>query len=525
VAIELGKHLSAALYKRNGEVVEHRDDSLQAVSAQQFRTLAEQHVTCYRIRSVNESNVQVGASLNESDARGILASSQFRDELRPLKDLNTVRLPVFRADGSLQLLPEGYDVETATLTNVSASYPEDMPFTEAQAVIRDLFSEFRFTDRERSFAVAVSALVGLYVKQLIPNGELRPAFTFIKNAEGAGATTLVTCIVIPILGHLPTGSKAKDDDEMRKGLTAAVRTGKPVIFLDNLKGQLNSPALEAFVSAPTWTDRLLGANEVISAANNTTVFITSNGLTVTPDWRRRSLFAELHLSEERAEDRVFTRPLSVTVLKEMRPTILAACWSLVRHWDTVGRPQPSRSHSAFPAWASIIGGIVESGGFSCPFTTANVAVVADEDGQGMRLLVAGMMPGTDYTAGQIADLCRSLGTFEGLVGVVDAEVGRAQRSAFGKLLARYADRQVGDVRFIVTGSGHGKRFRVIRPDDCAWSHGLHGPIPRSSNNPEIPYRGNTVLTVRPCTKNPGDGSTEEELRKHYSIPSEGGLPV
>jgi hypothetical protein len=181
---------------------------------------------------------------------------------------------------------------------------------------------------------------------------------------------------------------------MRKSITAAILCGEDVLFLDHLKGTLNSAALEALVSAAEWRDRLLGKTERVCAENHITVFVTGNGMTISPDWRRRSLFAELHLAEERAEDKVFKRPLSVPILQEkaMRAKILAACWSLIRHWDEMGRPQPSRSHSAFPAWARVIGGIVESAGFSCPFETANVRMVSDEDGEGMRLLVAEWRP-------------------------------------------------------------------------------------------------------------------------------------
>jgi len=460
VASELGPHLSKALSVHNGEVVEYRDRSLRPIGAQEFRTLAERHVTFYRVRSFNQANVQVGATLDESDARGILASPQFLECLKPIRHLNTVRLPVIRSNGSIELLPAGYDLETATLTDATVNYSESMAFADAVETIRDLFGEFQFSDGERSRAVAVVALLGLYGKQLIKPGELRPAFTFVKNAEGAGATTLAACAIIPVCGNLPIGCKARDDDETRKALTSAIRSGQEVFFLDNLKGHLDSPALEAFVSTPTWSDRLLGGNETITGPNTVTVFITSNGLTISPDWRRRSLFAELHLSEERAEDRVYKRPLSVPVLQAMRPTILAACWSMIRHWDALGRPQPSRAHSAFPAWAGVVGGIVESAGFGCPFVTPNVAIVADEDGQGMRGLVAGMAPGTAYTSSELVNLCRAHNLFEGLIGASDADMGRAQRSAFGKLLARYNDRTVSDVRFFVSGTGHAKRFLV-----------------------------------------------------------------
>jgi len=466
VASELGSHLSQVLYTHAGEVVEYWDGSLHPISAQRFRTLAERHVTFYRVRSVNESVIHVGTTLDESDSRGILASPQFIECLNPIRHISTARLPTLRADKRLKLLPTGYDPETATYTDAQVDYVEDMPFADAVEVILDQFREFPFPDNS-SKSVAVSALVGLYAKQLIPVGELRPAYTYVKNAEGAGASTLAACAIVPVLGDLPTGVKATDDDELRKAITSAVRCGKDVLFLDNLKGTLNSPSLEAFVSAATWRDRLLGANEIVTGPNTITVFCTANGLSISPDWRRRSLFAELHLSEERAEDRVFKRPLSVPVLKAMRPQILAACWSLVRHWDELGRPQPSRSHSAFPAWAATIGGIVEAGGFGCPLATSNVAAVADEDGANMRMLAAGMTPGTAYTSVEIVNLCRKLNIFDGVLGSAEGDMGRAQRTAFGRLLARYDQRRVGNSKFLINGSGHARRFGVLRAEERA----------------------------------------------------------
>ena len=460
VASELGPNLSTALYLRNGEVVEYMDGLLHSISAQKLRTLAERYVTFYKVHNYNETVVNVDVTLDEGDSRGILVSPQFTECLNRIVHINTVRLPVLRSNGNVELLPEGYDSETATLTDAQVDYREDMPFANALAVIRGLFSEFQFADGKRSLSVAVSCLLGLYCKQLIRFGELRPSFTIIKNAEGAGATTCAACAIVPVLGSLPTGVKSGDDEELTKHITSIIRCGQSVLFLDNLKGHLNSPALEVLASAAEWEGRLLGSSEKVSGANDVTVVITGNGLTVSPDWRRRTLFIELHLSQERAEDKVFARPISVPVLIGLRPSILAACWSLIRHWDEVGRPQPTRSHSAFPAWASTIGGIVEAAGFTCPFETANIAIVSDEDGEGMRQLVKAMTPATRYTYNDLVDLCRKSAIFQGLIGSSDAEMGRTQRSTFGRLLARYNDRTVGDFRFSIDGTGHAKRFFV-----------------------------------------------------------------
>jgi hypothetical protein len=448
------------LYAHSGEVVEYRDGLLHSISAQLLRTLAEKHVVFYKTHGSSESFANVNVTLDEGDARGLLVSPQFTECLNRIIHVNTVRLPVLRSNGKVELLPEGYDPETATLTDAQVSYSEDMPFADAVAVIRDLFSEFQFADGERSQSVAVSVLVGLYSRQLIRSGELRPSFTIVKNAEGAGATTCAACAIVPVLGSLPTGVKSGDDEELRKQITSTMRCGQTVLFLDNLKGHLNSSALECFVSASKWEDRLLGRSEKVSWANDVTVVITGNGLTVSPDWRRRTLFIELHLSQERAEDKVFARSLSVPKLQDMRPQILAACWSLIRHWNRVGRPQPTRSHSAFPAWASTIGGIVEAAGFTCPFETARASIVADEDGEGMRQLVIAMIPANKYTYSELVDLCRKLEIFSGVIGSSNTEMGREQRFAFGKLLTRYNDRTVGDFRFSIDGKGHAKRFFV-----------------------------------------------------------------
>ena len=458
-AAALGQHLGdKPLFVRNGEIVLLETSEVQVVAAQTFRTLVERFVVCYRKRSVNTSSFDVDVTMREDEARGIMASPQFKEKLRNLKRVNLCRLPILRATGKLELLPEGYDAASQTLTVSSVTYAEEMPLAAAVDTINDLFGEFRFADGERSKAVAIAALFGLYAAQLLPEGALRPCIIVTKNAEGAGATTLVSCAVVPILGRLPTGVASGEDEEMRKMLTAAVREARPVLLFDNQRTRLASSALEAFLSSPTWSDRLLGVNETVTGPNIATAFVTANGCTFSPDMRRRSLVVELHLEVERAEDRQFRRPLESPTLLALRPKILAACWSLVRHWHTQGQPLPSRSHSAFPAWAKVIGGIVEAAGFACPLDTASVAVAADEDGEAMRTLVEVMEPGRKYKFAEIVELCRANECFDGLVG--DAELKIANRVTLARLFGRYDHRLVKNCRFVIEDKGHKRRFCV-----------------------------------------------------------------
>ena len=126
-----------------------------------------------------------------------------------------------------------------------------------------------------------------------------------RDARSLGWSCLATRVYI--LGHLPTGAAAGEEDEMRKMLTTVVREAGIVVLLNSQKGRLSSAALEAFISSPEWWDRLLGVSQSFKGPSMATVFVTANGATFSLDMRRRSLVVELHLEVERVEDRPFRR--------------------------------------------------------------------------------------------------------------------------------------------------------------------------------------------------------------------------
>jgi len=363
-----------------------------------------------------------------------LASPQFIGGLRRIKRLNTARLPVFREDETLELLPSGFDEKTQTLTLEAIEYDQNMPLAEAVEIINGLFDEFCFADNGRSKAVAVSAMIGLFAAGLLSQGVLRPAFIFIGNAEGAGKTLLTSCCITPVTGRAVCGSKPADDAEMSKLLLAAVREGKQTLVLDNLKGLLSSPPLEGFISASVWNGRILGVNQTFTGENQTTVFITGNGMKTSPDMRRRSIFVEIHLEAEKAEDRIFKQRLDDATLLKMRPCLLAALWALVKTWDMQGRPEPSRSHSAFPAWASVIGGIVQVAGFGCCLETADIKNAIDQDGEDMRQIVAAMAERLiEFSFDDLIGLARELNCFENFLPTGDKDLKPSERSRLARI--------------------------------------------------------------------------------------------
>jgi hypothetical protein len=465
-AFDLGAILKDhGLYQRGGVamIVNDERDGLEVITPAMLRTLVERSLVCYRIIDAGEGRTaEFFKTMSTDAAQGVLSAKQFLSCLPKIDRIATTRLPIMRPNGVIELLPDGYDPQSMTLTLSQCDYDETLSMKEARAVIDDLFSEFPFADSGRSNAVAIAATVGLYASGLIDRKTLRPVFIYIGNAEGAGKTLLAICAITPTHGEAKIDSKLDDQTETKKELLAAVIEARPYVLFDNVKGHLNSPALEGFTTSTRFSGRILGVSRTFSGQNIMTVFITGNGCTVSPDMRRRSLFVELFMPEEHAEERVFKRELDQKVLLDLRPHILAALWAFVREWDKAGRRNPSRTHNAFPEWSRIIGGIVEFAGYRCPFEIAEIDDAADLDGADMHELVkliseceAGLL-----TFDELVSLSRDHGLLERIIGTDDVALKPAEKSKLGKLLKRYDRRVFVQGRFILDGRGHSRKYRV-----------------------------------------------------------------
>jgi hypothetical protein len=267
---------------------------------------------------------------------------------------------------------------------------------------------------------------------------------------------------VPTLGLAPAGTKPKDEDEMRKTLMTATIEGHSAIFFDNIKGHLDSEALEGFLTSQDFSGRILGLSKSFRGENNAVVFLTGNGCTLSPDMRRRSLQCEIFSEEERPEDRVFQNKLEVPTLLSRRAEILGALLAIIQDWDKSGRPKPSRSNSSFPEWAEIIGGIVEHAGYGCPLEAPKIEASADQAGADMRMLVSELGNCSQSKLVKFEDIievARKHGLFEGLVRE-EGEPDAKAKASLGLLLKRYDRRLIGDHRFSLEGKGHQRRFRV-----------------------------------------------------------------
>lgn len=434
-----------------------------------FQTWVEQYALCYEIDE-DSPNVINLMTMDGTTAKAVLASAQFRRWIRVVRRVNKVRLPVIRPDGKIELLTEGYDTSSQILTALEGvTYDENMPFEMAKDFLRELIGEFPFTD-SRSLSVLIASMLSLYGVGLLPEGCLKPCFVVVANSEGSGKSLLIKLAVLPIIGTCPTGTKSRNEDEIRKLLLAALRAGRPVVILDNVRDELESAALEAFLTSSVWSDRILGTSTVFAAKNDTFVFVTGNNCSVSPDMRRRSLFAELFSRSDLAEERKFRQRLEESNLHALRPHILSALWSLVRHWDEAGRPGASKEHASFPEWASVIGAITEHSGFGSPVETPKLRTDTSSEVGELRRLVEAMAGSRGYgemSFFEITRLAQGLGLFEKMVGPAGETLDKKSKTMFSRFLKRYDDRHIAGFEFRLKGVGHSRRYTARKLETTA----------------------------------------------------------
>lgn len=466
------------IFSRKGAafILDHEGQKLEPATPAWLRTWIEKHVVPYKVRTAEHGEIRLAQTMPDDTARAVLVSPQFLERLPKVERFHPCPMPWLRGNGRIELLPVGLDPESGTFTADPRFEIKPASVAEARGVLDDLLDEAAWPDDGgRSKAVHISAMLTVFASGIMPAGSTRPVFLFVANAEGSGKTTLAILCGAPYR-ETPVETAPRDDGEWQKKLLSAVIAGRRLLLLDNLKGHLNAPALEAYTSNPHFSGRVLGVSKEFSGEAGATVLITGNGLTISPDLRRRALMVELFLQELRAEDRTFRRTLDPVAIRQARPRILSALWGLVTAWDAAGRPQASRSNSSFPRWCESIAGVVEFAGYGSPLAPADIEGMGDTDTADFQKLAGGLALARRYEFAEIVTIAEREGLFDRITVDRDEDGGlsRKGKRQLSAVLARFDRRRVTATgRFKIEGKQHSRRY-VLMHD----RHDMHDVSPQ-----------------------------------------------
>lgn len=269
--------------------------------------------------------------------------------------------PTLRPDGSLIATP-GYDATTGLFAvfepgqfpNVPA-HPTKEEALSALAYLRDeVFTEFPFAEAVDSYCAVALLLTAVVRRSALGQS---PAFAVCAPIQSSGKTSLVSLIASCAFGRAATAATYPDDEaEMRKRLFAILREGHALAVFDNLRhGQrVSSETLALALTSETFSDRVLGVSRTATVPSSLLVVFTGNGLAFVEDFASRVLPITLAPDIERPEQRVFRRKNLDAWAAVNRPTVVAACLTILLAYQVAGCPEVGGKPTRFFEWARMV---------------------------------------------------------------------------------------------------------------------------------------------------------------------------
>jgi hypothetical protein len=305
----------------------------------------------FTIKMVNEAPMQIPQDAPVWLAASVLAKNGERKFPRLSA---VITAPILRRDGSI-LADPGHDHESSLLfvtdSETVPRVPDRPDVQQALVALHRLWAPVRLfplvDDVDRG--VVLAALITACLRPSLPTS---PAFGLDAPAAGTGKTLLAQVIGALGSGETPAAMPpaSNKDEECRKRLFASLRDGYKSILWDNVRDVFGNTAIDAFLTAPVFADRILGVSETACLPNRALFLVTGNNLRLLGDTCRRVLVARIDATTDTPYARTFDFDPLQTVLGRRESLVIDAL-TIVRAWIAAGRRRLAKGRTAsFETW-------------------------------------------------------------------------------------------------------------------------------------------------------------------------------
>ena len=390
--------------------------------------------------------------------------------------------PFMRPDGTV-CVDVGYDERscvylTSTMPINVPDAPSPADITAAVALIDEFIADFPMatpSDRAHVFAM----LLTLMTRHLVP---LAPLMAIDGNGPGVGKNLLSECCVYIATGEwAQTDPLPLDTEEQRKQITSLLATGRSVALFDEAH-IIGGTSLARLITSTTWGDRLLGYSRQVSYPNRMTVIALGNNVEVTGDMPRRTVLIRLSSGLSRPELRTGFRHDDLRLwVTNNRARMIEALLTILRAWHAAGRPRSSARLGSFDAWATMIGGALNTAGVEGFLTNATEmrerSATDDSDMEAHLEELVEVLGDGDFSVRRVVELIES-GALETIPPKVSPG-GQRVAQQLGHVYRRYSGRWLGEYMLAQGSLGRGARRwtiekRVEPVDNCVGLVGLVG---------------------------------------------------
>jgi len=295
-----------------------------------------------------------------------------------------------------------------------------------------------------------------------------PLFLFDANSPGTGKSRLADLASILACGRpMARQPVPTDPEETRKLITSIALSGQPAVLLDNVVGSLGSGQLDAALTSDTWSDRLLGGNELVELPLTAIFVATGNNIELRGDLPRRCLYCRLESPVERPEERQGFRHADLLGFARANrdELVSAALTLLVRNARDDSAARNVSPFGSFEAWSRVVRGTIALAGLPDPCATRGDAPSAQEQASAALHLILRHLETTDTPA-----TARELAAVPALREALEVLAPPRNQGdpinphALGQSLARHRDTIVCGLCLRRFGSTSPVRWRAERVD-------------------------------------------------------------
>ena len=405
-----------------------------------------------------------------------------------------MRLPFVRPDGTVCTEP-GYDRSTRCLLVLEPELQgikvPHKPTREQQQQAVQLLTGQWLGDMPLQEQADVTNLFALvltpFIRHLVP---LVPLAVVDGLAPGVGKNLLADC-----LSRLVTGVDcdplpySRDEAEMRRLITARISVGESLFVFDEAH-VIAGANLARTITAPVYTDRLLGSSRTVQCPNLVTWVALGNQVQVLGDMARRVYRISLRPTQADPDRRGgFDKPDLRGWTQKHRRALVEAALTLIRAWYTDGQPPApvTETFGSFEQWQQLLGSILAHAGLrdflgNTAGWRTNIDFTTTYWQEHLQAVSRQFPAGTRFTVAQVVQGLRDNSLPECPPELYDCSKREYPR-LLGQAYFRVKERWFGPVRLVCDGQpGKGGAHRSV----AAWKIEIQPAAPGASEGPEGP---------------------------------------
>jgi hypothetical protein len=388
---------------------------LEPLKVDAFRSRVEKVASLMVWRSGSTGQPVLAPALLSHDLAKAIMEAESRSLLPTIASVHSCPVLVADGNGLPKLLGEGYHSECGGIFITGRiDLPPDwetINVHEAAGRLLHLIDEMDFPsegDRARAIAAFITPalLMGGHLADRIPI-DIAEAD---QSQAGKGYRHELVCTLYNEKAYL-VASRSGGVGSLDESLGSGLISGQPFICFDNLRGKLDSPNVEAFITAPgLFPARVPHRGEIQIDPRRFLIQLSSNGFESTRDLANRACICRIrkrHGYEYR------------DTLGQLRADIghyLGAVFRIVKAWMEAGKPRTKDTRHDRREWCQTLDWIVQNLVRTSPLMDGHQEAQERTGSAGLTWLRSVALAvksdgklGTPYSAGRLVKFCAEHG--------------------------------------------------------------------------------------------------------------------